>query len=126
MLTAGVNDLSKTVLVVDDSTFMRRMMINLLTKNGYEVVGEASNGKIGVSKYKELRPAIVTMDVTMDEMNGLEALKYIIEFDPNANVIMVSSMGQEIIVKDSIVLGAKNFLVKPYDDKQVLDALKKL
>jgi len=126
VLTAGVNDLSKTVLVVDDSTFMRRMMTNLLTKNGYEVVGEASNGKIGVSKYKELRPAIVTMDVTMDEMNGLEALKYIIEFDPNANVIMVSSMGQEIIVKDSIVLGAKNFLVKPYDDKQVLDALKKL
>ena len=116
----------KKVLVVDDSTFMRKMMMNLLIKNGYEVIGEASNGKIGLHKYIELKPDVVTMDVTMDVMDGLEALSRILGHDPNANVIMVSSMGQEIIVRDAIMLGAKNFIVKPFDDKQVLDALNKL
>jgi len=125
-LTAGVNETLKTVLVVDDSNFMRKMMISLLTKNGYEVIGEANNGKLGVSQYKELKPDVVTMDVTMDVMNGLEALSRIIGYDPDANVIMVSSMGQDTIVRDAIMLGAKNFLVKPFDDKQVLDAFRKL
>ena len=116
----------KTVLIVDDSCMMRRIIKNILTKNGFTVVGEATNGKIGVEKYKELRPDFVTMDLVMDEMNGMEALKLIIEEDPDASVIMVSSMGQEVIVRDAIVTGAKNFLLKPFDEKQVLDAIEKL
>ena len=116
----------KTVLIVDDSSIMRRIMKNILTKNGYEVVGEASDGKTGVKKYKELRPDIVTMDVIMDEMDGLEALSRIMGENPDASVIMVSSMGQEVMVRDAIVLGAKNYLLKPFEEQQVIDALKKL
>jgi len=116
----------KTVLIVDDSALMRRIIRHIVIKNGYDVVGEATNGKLGVEKYKELRPDIVTMDMVMDEMNGMEALKLIIEENPDANVIMVSSMGQEVVVRDAIVTGAKNFLLKPFDEKQVLDAFKKL
>jgi len=116
----------KTVLIVDDSSIMRRIMKNILTKNGYEVVGEASDGKTGVRKYKELRPDIVTMDVIMDEMDGLEALSRIMGENPDASVVMVSSMGQEVMVRDAIVLGAKNYLLKPFEEQQVIDALKKL
>jgi len=116
----------KTVLIVDDSCIMRRIIKHILTKNGYTVVGEATNGKLGVDKYKELHPDFVTMDLVMDEMNGMEALKLIIEDDPDANVIMVSSMGQEVIVRDAIVNGAKNFLLKPFDERQVIEAIKKL
>ena len=116
----------KTVLIVDDSSIMRRILKNIVTKNGYEVVGEATNGKMGVKKYKELQPDIVTMDFVMEEMNGLDALRSIVRENPNANVIMVSSMGQEVIVRDAIVLGAKNFLLKPFDEKQVIEAFEKL
>ena len=116
----------KTVLVVDDSALMRRMMRNILVKHGYEVVGEAHNGKIGVDKYIELKPDFVTMDVVMDEMNGLEALSRILGINPNAYVVMVSSMGQEVIVRDAIVLGAKHFLLKPYSEEQVVEAFRKM
>ena len=116
----------KTVLIVDDSSIMRRIMKNILTKNGYEVVGEAADGKTGVKKYKDLRPDIVTMDVVMDEMDGLEALSRIMGENPDASVVMVSSMGQEIMVRDAIVLGAKNYLLKPFDEQQVIAALGKL
>jgi len=116
----------KTVLIVDDSSLMRRIIRHILIKNGYDVIGEATNGKHGFEKYKELHPDVVTMDLVMDEMNGLEALKLIIEENPEANVIMVSSMGQEVVVRDAIVTGAKNFLLKPFDEKQVVDAFKKL
>ena len=116
----------KTVLIVDDSSLMRKILSKILTENGYEVVGEASNGKIGVRKFKALRPDIVTMDVVMDEMSGLEALGRIMSDDPGANVIMVSSMGQDVIVRDAIVSGAKNFLLKPFDEVQVMSAFKKL
>jgi len=116
----------KTVLIVDDSAFMRRLIKKIVTKNGYEVVGEANNGRLGVEKYKELKPDFVTMDLVMDEMNGLDALKLILEADPDANVIMVSSMGQDVIVRDAIVIGAKNFLLKPLDEQQVVEAIQKL
>jgi len=116
----------KTVLIVDDSAFMRRLIKKIILKNNFDVVGEANNGKLGVEKYKELRPDLVTMDLIMDEMNGLDALKEILEFDPDANVIMVSSMGQDVIVRDAIVLGAKNFLLKPLDEEQVMEAIKKI
>ena len=116
----------KTVLIVDDSALMRRLLRRIVIKNGYDVVGEATNGKLGFEKFKELKPDIVTMDLVMDEMNGLDALKLIIEDDPDANVIMVSSMGQEVVVRDAIVTGAKNFLLKPFDEKQVIEAIKKI
>ena len=116
----------KTVLIVDDSAFMRRLIKKIVIKNGFDVIGEANNGKLGVEKYKELNPDLVTMDLIMDEMNGLDALKLILEADPNANVIMVSSMGQDVIVRDAIVLGAKNFLLKPLDEETVMEAIKKI
>ena len=116
----------KTVLIVDDSSLMRRIIRHIVIKNGYDVIGEANNGRLGVEKYKELSPDIVTMDLVMDDMNGLEALKLIIEENPKANVIMVSSMGQDVVVRDAILTGAKNFLLKPFDETQVVDAIKKL
>jgi len=116
----------KSVLIVDDSAVMRRMMRNTITNIGYEVAGEARNGRVGVEKYKELRPDIVTMDVTMDEMNGIEALKVILEIDPDAKVVMVSSMGQKLVVKEAILSGAKGFVLKPFEDWELKNAFSKL
>ena len=99
----------KKVLIVDDAAFMRQSIRLILERNGYEVVGEAANGIEGVRKYKELMPDIVTLDITMPEMSGIDALKVICEFDPNAKVVMVSAMGQEILVKEAILNGAKSF-----------------
>jgi len=115
-----------TVLIVDDAAFMRISIKNMLTKNGYEVVGEAENGLIGVELYKELQPDIVTMDITMPEMSGLDALKEITKLDPQAKVVMVSAMGQEAMVREAIVSGAKGFIVKPFKEEGIIAALKKL
>jgi len=115
----------KTVLIVDDSSMMRRLVKNIVIKNGYSVIGEASNGKVAVRKFKELRPDIVTMDLVMDEMTGIEALSRILGEDPDANVIMISSMGQDVIVRDAIVLGAKDFLLKPFNEEEVMGAISK-
>jgi len=116
----------KTVLIVDDSAVMRRMMKHIVTSYGYDAVGEANNGRVGVEKYKELKPDVVTMDVTMDEMNGLEALRWIRKYDSEAKVLMVSSMGQEVVVREAITLGARGFILKPFDARQIFDALNKL
>jgi len=116
----------KSVLIVDDSSIMRQIIRNIVTKNGYDVVGEATNGQMGVDMYHKLKPDIVTMDLVMDKLNGLEALSLILKGDPGANVIIVSSMSQDVIVRDAIILGAKNFLHKPFDEKQVIAALKRL
>lgn len=113
------------VLIVDDAAFMRMMIKTMLVKNGFEVVGEAENGNIGVKKYKELRPDIVTMDVTMPEMDGLEALKEIRALDKNANIIMVSAMGQESMVKEAVISGAKGFIVKPFKEDAIVGILSK-
>ncbi len=114
------------VLIIDDAVFMRTAIKSFLIKNGFEDIVEAQNGLEGLHKYKELRPDIVTMDITMPDMNGLEALKAIIEFDPNAKVIMVTAMGQEVMVKDAIMYGAKSFIVKPFKEDQVINTIKKL
>jgi two-component system chemotaxis response regulator CheY len=114
------------VLIVDDAAFMRISIKNTLAKNGYEVVGEAENGRVGVEKYKELNPDIVTMDITMPEMGGLEALKEIVKHDPGAKVVMVSAMGQEAMVRDAIISGAKGFIVKPFKEEGIVSAIKKL
>ena len=113
----------KKVLVVDDAAFMRVSIKNMLTKNGFEVIGEAENGKIAIQKYQELSPDIVTMDITMPEMDGLASLKKILEVDPSANVVMVSAMGQEGMVREAVQSGAKGFIVKPFKEDVILSAL---
>lgn len=114
------------VLIVDDAAFMRISIKNSLSKNGFDVVGEAENGAVAVEKYKELTPDIVTMDITMPVMGGLDALKAILAIDSNAKVIMVSAMGQEAIVRDAVLSGARGFIVKPFKEDGLLAALKKL
>ena len=97
-----------------------------LLKNGFEVAGEAENGAIAVQKYAELQPDAVTMDITMPEMTGLDALKEIRKLDPNAKVIMVSALGQEAMVRDAVMAGAKGFIVKPYKEDTIVATLNKL
>ncbi len=117
--------MGKKVLIVDDAAFMRMMIKNILSKNGFEVVGEASNGAEAVELYKKLKPDLVTMDITMPEMDGIEALKKIKEIDPNAKVIMVSAMGQQQLVIEAIQAGAKDFIVKPFQPDRLLEAVNK-
>jgi len=116
----------KRVLIIDDSALMRRLMRKVLKNNGFEVVGEANDGVLGVEKYRELLPDIVTLDLIMDRMSGIGALERILEINPDANVFIVSSMGQEIIVREAISRGAKSFILKPFTDKQVLDEFSKV
>jgi two-component system chemotaxis response regulator CheY len=118
--------LMKTVLIIDDSTIMRMIIRNTVTKHGFYVVGEANNGRAGVEKFKELNPDLVTMDVTMKEVSGIEALRQIKKISADAKVIMVSAMGQELIVRDAIVAGARGFIVKPFNEEQLIEALKKI
>jgi len=117
--------MSQKILIVDDAAFMRMMIKEILTKNGYNVIGEAQDGAQAVEKYKELRPDLVTMDITMPEMDGIHALKEIRAFDPNARVIMCSAMGQQAMVIDAIQAGAKDFIVKPFQADRVIEAIKK-
>ncbi|MCX7654645.1 MAG: chemotaxis protein CheY [Fervidobacterium sp.] len=114
------------VLVVDDAAFMRMMLKDILTKAGHEVVGEAANGVEAVEKYKELKPDVVTMDITMPEMNGIDAIKEIKKFDPNATVIVCSAMGQQAMVIEAIQAGAKDFIVKPFQASRVVEAVQKV
>lgn len=116
----------KNVLIVDDAAFMRLMIKSLLEKNGFNVVGEAENGAVGVIKYKELSPDIVTMDITMPILDGIQALKEIKKVDSNANIVMISAMGQEHLVKDAVMSGAKGFIVKPFKEDAFIKALNKI
>ena len=118
--------MAKNILIVDDAAFMRMMIKDILTKNGYNVVGEAENGLKGVEKYNELKPDLVLMDITMPEMDGIQALKKIKEADGGAKIIMCSAMGQQAMVIESIQAGAKDFIVKPFQADRVLEAVKKV
>lgn len=113
------------VLIVDDAAFMRMMLKDILSKNGFEVVGEAENGKIAAQMYSELKPDVVTMDITMPEMDGIAAVKEIKGSDPSAKVVMVSAMGQQAMVIEAIRAGAADFIVKPFQPDRVLEALGK-
>lgn len=115
----------KRVLIVDDAAFMRMSLKNMLERNGFQVVGEAENGSIAVYKYKELNPDIVTMDITMPEMNGIEALKKIKDYDSGAKIIIVSALGQEPMIKEAIFSGANYFIVKPFKEGHVVEVLNK-
>ena len=110
----------KSVLIVDDAAFMRMTIKNMLVRGDFEIAGEAENGFQAIKKYKECKPDIVTMDITMPEMDGLAALEAIIQYDANAKVIMLSAMGQEVMVKDAIIRGAKTFIVKPFKEEHII------
>ena len=117
--------MSARILIVDDAAFMRMMIKEILTKNGYTVVGEASDGSQALDKYKELKPDLVTMDITMPEMDGIQALKEIRKLDNAAKVIMCSAMGQQAMVIDAIQAGARDFIVKPFQADRVIEAIRK-
>jgi two-component system chemotaxis response regulator CheY len=117
--------MANRILIVDDAAFMRMMIRDILSKNGYEVVGEAQDGAQAIEKYKELKPDLITMDITMPEMDGIAALKEIKKIDGNAKVIMCSAMGQQAMVIDAIQAGAKDFIVKPFQADRVIEAIKK-
>ncbi len=117
--------MAKSVLICDDAAFMRMMIKDILTKNGYTIAGEAENGKMAVEKYAETKPDVVMMDITMPEMDGIQALKKIKEADPGAVVIMCSAMGQQAMVIESIQSGARDFIVKPFQADRVLEAIQK-
>ena len=118
--------MAKNILICDDAAFMRMMIKDILTKNGYNIAGEAENGAKAVEKYSELKPDLVLMDITMPEMDGIEALKKIKASDPNASIIMCSAMGQQAMVIESIQSGAKDFIVKPFQADRVLEAVQKV
>ncbi len=117
--------MGKRILIVDDAAFMRMMIKDILTKNGYSVVGEADNGLNAIEKYEELQPDLVTMDITMPEMDGITAVKEIKKNNPNARIVMCSAMGQQAMVIDAIQAGARDFVVKPFQPDRVLEAVSK-
>jgi two-component system, chemotaxis family, chemotaxis protein CheY len=114
------------VLVVDDAIFMRRMLTDILTEAGYKVVAEAANGIEAVEEYKKERPDIVTMDIIMPEMDGIEAVKGIMKADKDARILMVSAMGQQQLVVEAIQAGAKDFIVKPFEASRVINAVERI
>jgi len=121
----GVISLKK-VMIVDDAAFMRCVLKQMLERNGFEIVGEAENGMDAVNKYKVLHPDLVTMDITMPELDGVEAAKAIRQLDSNARIIMISAMGQECMVRDAVMAGAAGFIVKPFKEEFVVQTLNKL
>ncbi|GGE46445.1 chemotaxis protein CheY [Pullulanibacillus camelliae] len=117
--------MANRILIVDDAAFMRMMIKDILVKNGYEIVDEASNGREAIEKYAEHQPDLVLMDITMPEVDGISSLKEIKKADPQAKIIMCSAMGQQAMVIDAIQAGAKDFIVKPFQADRVLEAIKK-
>ena len=118
--------MSHSVLVCDDAIFMRTMISDILSEAGYEVVGEAASGLEAVERYKELKPDLVTMDIVMPDMGGIEAVREIVKEEPNAKVLMCSAMGQQALVVEAIQAGAKDFVVKPFQPSRVLEAVQRV
>lgn len=118
--------MSRKILVVDDSAFMRAILKNILVDAGYEVIGEAGDGKDAIEKYKELKPELVTMDVTMPDVNGIEAARSIIDYDKDANIVICTAMGQDWMITDAYNLGIKDFLLKPFKRTEVLEKVARI
>lgn len=114
------------ILVVDDAAFMRMMVKDILVKNGFQVLGEAENGAKAIEKYKELSPDLVIMDITMPEVDGIQAVKEIKKINPNAKIVMCSAMGQQAMVIEAIQAGARDFIVKPFQADRVVEAVRKV
>ena len=118
--------MEKRILIADDAMFIRMMLKDMLTKGGYNVCGEAANGREAVELYKKLKPDLVTLDITMPELDGMGALKEIRAFDPNAKVVMCSAMGQKNFVLDAIRAGATDFIVKPFQPSKIFETLRRV
>ncbi len=114
------------VLVVDDAIFMRKMISDILEGNDMEVVGEADTGALAVEKYKELKPDLVTMDIIMPEMNGIDAVRQIVSNDSQARIVMCSALGQQALVQDALTAGAKDFLIKPFNPSRVIEVISRI
>lgn len=115
-----------TVLIVDDSKTSRKILRNLLEENGFEVIDDAENGEIGYLKYKELRPDIVTMDITMPNMDGIESLSLIKRENPDAKVVMITAAGQKEKMKEALMRGADEFITKPFEPNEIVNVLSKM
>ena len=118
--------MAKRVLITDDALFMRVTLKKILTQSGYEIAGEAANGRESIALFQETSPDLVTMDITMPEMDGITALREIRRIDPNANVIMCSAMGQKNMVMEAVAAGARDFIVKPFQPDKVIEAIQKV
>ena len=118
--------MTHTVLVCDDAIFMRTMISDILTQAGFEIVGEAESGSQAVEKYRALKPDLVTMDIVMPDMGGIEAVREICRTDPEAKILMCSAMGQQALVVEAIQAGAKDFVVKPFQPSRVLEAVQRV
>lgn len=118
--------MGRQILITDDTAFMRMTLRNILEKNGYQVVGEAEDGQVAVDKYRELRPDLVTMDITMPRMDGITAIKKIMEIDSQAKIIVCSAMGQKALVIEALNAGARDFVVKPFQAERIVNALQKI
>lgn len=121
-----VDKLSRKILVVDDSAFMRAIFKNILVDAGYEVIGEAGDGQDAIEKYKELKPELVTMDVTMPNINGIEAARSIIDYDKDANIIICTAMGQDWMIMEAYNMGIKDFLIKPFKRAEVIEKVARI
>ena len=118
--------MGKKVLLVDDTKFMRMILMNILKPKGYEIVGEAGDGLEAIELYKKYRPDLVTMDIVMPHMDGIEAVRHITAEDENAKIVMVTAIGQESKVKEAIEAGARGYIVKPFQAPQVLEEIEKV
>ena len=116
----------RTVLICDDAVFMRTMLSDILTQAGFAVVGQAQTGEEAVAKYRDLQPDLVTMDIVMPDMGGIEAVRKIVEEYPDANILMCSAMGQQSLVVEAIQAGARDFIVKPFQPGRVLEAVQRV
>ncbi|HEX6091152.1 MAG TPA: response regulator [Gemmatimonadales bacterium] len=118
--------MSHSVLVCDDAIFMRTMISDILTQAGFEIVGEAESGSQAVEKYRQLKPDLVTMDIVMPDMGGIDAVREICRDNPDAKILMCSAMGQQALVVEAIQAGAKDFVVKPFQPSRVLEAVQRV
>jgi two-component system, chemotaxis family, chemotaxis protein CheY len=119
-------DVGQTVLVCDDAIFMRTMITDILSQAGYDIIGEAESGAQAVQRYRDLKPDLVTMDIVMPDMGGIEAVREIVKHDPDAKILMCSAMGQQALVVEAIQAGAKDFVVKPFQPSRVLEAVQRV
>ncbi len=117
--------MGKKILIVDDANFMRMIVKDTLAPRGFEICGEAANGNEAVAKYQEMKPDLVTMDITMKEKDGLQAAKEILAVDPDARIVMVTALGQEKMLMDSMAIGVKDFVVKPFKSERIISAVQK-
>jgi len=114
------------ILIVDDASFMRMMLRNILSSHGYQIVGEAENGLKAIEAYQQLKPDIMLIDLIMPEMGGIEAVKRIVQIDPHAKIIICSAMGQQALVVEAMQAGAKDFIIKPFQPTSVTEAVQLL